>query len=147
MVIGNSMQRRRSFATQRGDRNECRNWQYHQVDLLLSTESCMAKPGSRSRSNAPFDCRARKSIMTKQSTLTRANLKTPKAAAIAGILFSILLFLVLWLLSSQCLGGLSHYYAGLDRSLSVEQSERQSSVYVWQNSPRWVVNLFLPLVR
>jgi hypothetical protein len=36
--------------------------------------------------------------MTKQSTLTRANLKTPRAAAIAGILFSILLFLVLWLL-------------------------------------------------
>ena len=47
----------------------------------------------------------------------------------------------------QCLGGLSHYYAGLDRSLSVEQSERQSSVYVRQNSPRWVVNLFLPLVQ
>ena len=36
--------------------------------------------------------------MTKQSTLTRANLKTPKAAAIVGILFSIPLFLVLWLL-------------------------------------------------
>lgn len=36
--------------------------------------------------------------MTQQSTLTRANLKTPKAAAIAGVLFSVLLFLVLWLL-------------------------------------------------
>jgi hypothetical protein len=36
--------------------------------------------------------------MTKERTLTRANLKTPRAAAIAGILFSILLFLVLWLL-------------------------------------------------
>jgi MFS family permease len=36
--------------------------------------------------------------MAEQSTLTRANLKTPKAAAIAGILFSVLLILVVWLL-------------------------------------------------
>jgi hypothetical protein len=36
--------------------------------------------------------------MTEQGPLTRANLKTPKAAAIAGILFSILLILVFWLL-------------------------------------------------
>src|ERR1700758_2862019 len=36
--------------------------------------------------------------MTVQGPLTRANLKTPKAAAIAGILFSILLILVFWLL-------------------------------------------------
>ncbi len=36
--------------------------------------------------------------MTEQSTLTRANLKTPRAAAIAGILFSALLILALWLL-------------------------------------------------
>lgn len=36
--------------------------------------------------------------MNQQSTLTRANLKTPKAAAIAGMLFSVLLFLVLALL-------------------------------------------------
>ena len=36
--------------------------------------------------------------MSEQRTLTRANLKTPKAAAIAGILFSILLILALWLL-------------------------------------------------
>lgn len=36
--------------------------------------------------------------MTEQNTLTRANLKTPKAAAIAGILFSVLLILVFWLL-------------------------------------------------
>jgi hypothetical protein len=36
--------------------------------------------------------------MTEQSTLTRANLKTPRAAAIAGILFSVLLILVFWLL-------------------------------------------------
>jgi MFS family permease len=36
--------------------------------------------------------------MTDQSTLTRANLKTPKAAAIAGILFSVLLILAFWLL-------------------------------------------------
>jgi len=36
--------------------------------------------------------------MSEQSTLTRANLKTPKAAAIAGILFSVLLLGVLWLL-------------------------------------------------
>jgi hypothetical protein len=36
--------------------------------------------------------------MSPQSTVTRANLKTPKAAAIAGILFSVLLIVVLWLL-------------------------------------------------
>jgi len=36
--------------------------------------------------------------MTEQKTLTRANLKTPKAAAIAGILFSVLLITVFWLL-------------------------------------------------
>ncbi len=36
--------------------------------------------------------------MSQQSTVTRANLKTPKAAAIAGILFSVLLIVVLWLL-------------------------------------------------
>jgi hypothetical protein len=39
-----------------------------------------------------------KKTMTEQGPLTRANLKTPKAAAIAGILFSILLILVFWLL-------------------------------------------------
>jgi hypothetical protein len=33
-----------------------------------------------------------------QGPLTRANLKTPKAAAIAGIIFSILLIVVVWLL-------------------------------------------------
>lgn len=36
--------------------------------------------------------------MSEQSTLTRANLKTPRAAAIAGILFSVILLAVLWLL-------------------------------------------------
>jgi hypothetical protein len=36
--------------------------------------------------------------MIEQGPLTRANLKTPKAAAIAGIIFSILLILVFWLL-------------------------------------------------
>src|SRR5690349_2647854 len=36
--------------------------------------------------------------MTEKTTLTRANLKTPKAAAIAGILFSVLLILAFWLL-------------------------------------------------
>jgi len=36
--------------------------------------------------------------MSEQRTLTRANLKTPRAAAIAGILFSVLLLVVLWLL-------------------------------------------------
>jgi hypothetical protein len=36
--------------------------------------------------------------MSEQSTLTRANLKTPRAAAIAGIIFSVLLLGVLWLL-------------------------------------------------
>ena len=36
--------------------------------------------------------------MTDNSTLTRAHLKTPRAAAIAGIVFSLLLILVFWLL-------------------------------------------------
>ena len=36
--------------------------------------------------------------MTQDKTLTRANFKTPKAAAIAGILFCILLLTVFWLL-------------------------------------------------
>jgi len=36
--------------------------------------------------------------MTEQIPLTRANLKTPKAAAIAGMIFSVLLIVVLWLL-------------------------------------------------
>jgi len=36
--------------------------------------------------------------MSEQRTLTRANLKTPRTAAIAGILFSVLLLVVLWLL-------------------------------------------------
>ena len=36
--------------------------------------------------------------MTEDGTLTRAHLKTPRAAAIAGILFSLLLILVFWLL-------------------------------------------------
>jgi hypothetical protein len=36
--------------------------------------------------------------MSEQSTLTRANLKTPRAAAIAGMMFSVLLLGVLWLL-------------------------------------------------
>jgi hypothetical protein len=36
--------------------------------------------------------------VTEQKPLTRANLKTPRAAAIAGILFSVLLIAVFWLL-------------------------------------------------
>lgn len=36
--------------------------------------------------------------MTQNESLTRADLKTPKAAAIAGILFSVLLLIVFWLL-------------------------------------------------
>ncbi len=36
--------------------------------------------------------------MVEHSTLTNARLKTPKAAAIAGILFSVLLFAIFWLL-------------------------------------------------
>jgi hypothetical protein len=39
--------------------------------------------------------------MTERTTLTQAHLKTPKAAAIAGILFSLLLILVFWLLRSS----------------------------------------------
>ena len=37
-------------------------------------------------------------MMTPEKTMTRANLKTPKAAAIAGILFCVLLLAVFWLL-------------------------------------------------
>src|SRR5215475_5861030 len=37
-------------------------------------------------------------MTTKQSTLTRAHLRTPKAAAVAGILFSVLLLAVFWLM-------------------------------------------------
>ena len=36
--------------------------------------------------------------MSENNALTRAHLKTPKAAAIAGIVFSVLLFTILWLL-------------------------------------------------
>lgn len=37
-------------------------------------------------------------LMIQKDTLTRAQLKTPKAAAVAGILFSVLLSIVVWLL-------------------------------------------------
>jgi hypothetical protein len=40
------------------------------------------------------------STMTEQRTLTRAGLKTPRAAAIAGMLFSVLLITAFWLLRS-----------------------------------------------
>lgn len=36
--------------------------------------------------------------MAQDGIITRANLKTPKAAAVAGILFSVLLIVILWLL-------------------------------------------------
>jgi hypothetical protein len=36
--------------------------------------------------------------MAKDDIITRANLRTPKAAAVAGILFSVLLIAILWLL-------------------------------------------------
>jgi hypothetical protein len=39
--------------------------------------------------------------MPEHSVLTRAHLKTPKAAAIAGIVFSLLLVLILWLLRTS----------------------------------------------
>jgi len=39
--------------------------------------------------------------MPENSVLTRAHLKTPKAAAIAGIAFSLLLLLILWLLRTS----------------------------------------------
>ena len=39
--------------------------------------------------------------MPENSVLTRAHLKTPKAAAIAGIVFSLLLVLILWLLRTS----------------------------------------------
>ena len=38
--------------------------------------------------------------MTKERSLTRAGLKTPRAAAIAGMVFSVLLIVVFWLLRS-----------------------------------------------
>ena len=37
-------------------------------------------------------------VMSENIALTRAHLKTPKAAAIAGIAFSILLITIFWLL-------------------------------------------------
>src|SRR5262245_51571371 len=36
--------------------------------------------------------------MSHQDSLTKTNLRTPKAAAVAGIIFSIMLFLAFWLL-------------------------------------------------
>src|SRR5258707_11780189 len=39
--------------------------------------------------------------MPENSVLTHAQLKTPKAAAIAGIAFSLLLILILWLLRTS----------------------------------------------
>lgn len=36
--------------------------------------------------------------MTQQETLTRAGLRTPRAAAIAGVIFSLLLIVIFWLL-------------------------------------------------
>src|SRR5260370_4060018 len=39
--------------------------------------------------------------MPENSVLTHAQLKTPKAAAIAGIAFSLLLLLILWLLRTS----------------------------------------------
>jgi len=36
--------------------------------------------------------------MTQERTLTRGRLKTPKAAALAGIVFSVLLIMIIWLL-------------------------------------------------
>src|SRR5690348_8773939 len=36
-----------------------------------------------------------------KQTLTRANLKTPRAAAVAGVAFSVLLIAALWLLRSS----------------------------------------------
>jgi hypothetical protein len=40
-------------------------------------------------------------MLQRDNTLTRAHLKTPKAAAIAGIIFSILLTAIFWLLRSS----------------------------------------------
>jgi hypothetical protein len=39
--------------------------------------------------------------MSQNETLTRANLKTPRAAAVAGIVFSILLIAIIWLLRAS----------------------------------------------
>ena len=39
--------------------------------------------------------------MPENGVLTHAHLKTPRAAAIAGIAFSLLLFLILWLLRTS----------------------------------------------
>jgi len=43
----------------------------------------------------------RKSLLIPRQTATHAQLKTPKAAAIAGIAFSLLLLLILWLLRTS----------------------------------------------
>ena len=39
--------------------------------------------------------------MPENAPLTRAHLKTPKAAAIAGIVFSLLMFAIFWLVRSS----------------------------------------------
>src|SRR3954471_18770546 len=39
--------------------------------------------------------------MSRDSTLTNARLKTPKAAGIAGVIFSVLIVVIFWLLRSS----------------------------------------------
>jgi hypothetical protein len=65
--------------------------------------------------------------MSENGPLTRANLKTPKAAAIAGILFSVLLIAVFWLLRS---------------SIPADPQEPGS----WLHSDSWTVALALNLM-
>jgi len=40
-------------------------------------------------------------MLPDKPTLTRANLRTPKAAAVAGVVFAVLLFIALWLLRTS----------------------------------------------
>ena len=46
-------------------------------------------------------------MASQQSGLTHAQLRTPRAAAVAGILFSVLLLIVYWLMRISVLGSIS----------------------------------------
>jgi hypothetical protein len=69
-------------------------------------------------------------IMIEQGSLTRANLKTPKAAAIAGIVFSILLILVFWLLRNSISG--HQYWLGLGSACVRGQQIKDAECERWE---------------
>ena len=77
---------------------------YEKVLRELQTELCSVQVGSRPWCGRPQSMRSSrgddKSAMQTRP-LTRANLRTPKAAAIAGMVFSLLLIAVFWLLRTS----------------------------------------------